>query len=118
MECVADEDDPGLERDLVALQVVGVALAVVALVAGADDRTDVLELLDRREDPLAELRVRLDQRPLLVRQRPRLGQDRGRNPDLADVVEQRAELDALQRAGIETELLADLDRHVGDPAGV
>ena len=63
VERIADEDDPGLERNLVAQQAVRVALAVEALVAGADDRTHVLELLDRREDPLAELGVGLDQRP-------------------------------------------------------
>ena len=47
-----------------ALEPVRVALAVEALVAGADDRPHVLELLDRGEDPLAELGMRLDQRAL------------------------------------------------------
>ena len=118
MECVADEDDPGLERDLVAAQAVRVPVAVVALVAGADDRTHVLELLDRREDPLSQLGVRLDQRPLLVGQRAGLGQDLERDPDLPDVVEQRAELDALEGRRVEAELLADVDGHVPDPARV
>ena len=60
----------------------------------------------------------LDDLELLVGERPRLLQDLGRNPDLADVVEQRAELEPLQRLTVERELAADEQRHVGDPAGV
>ncbi len=99
-------------------ETVGVALAVVALVAGADDRPHVLELLDRSQDPLPELGMGLDQLPLLVGQRPGLRQDRGRDPDLADVVEERSELDPLQRSALEPELLADFHGHVPDPARV
>ena len=62
--------------------------------------------------------MRLDDLAFLVGQRPRLGQDRRGDPDLADVVEQRSELDALQRCGVEPELLADRDGHVADPARV
>ncbi len=62
--------------------------------------------------------MRLDQLALLLGQRPRLEQDRVRDPDLADVVEERAELEPLQRVAVEAELLADEQRRVGDPAGV
>ena len=41
-----------------------------------------------------------------------------RDPDLADVVEERAELEALERPRVEAEPAADLQRKVGDPAGV
>src|SRR6185503_20373489 len=96
VERVAHEDDPGLDRNLLAGLAVGIAGAVPALMAPADDRPHLRETLDRREDPLAELGVRLDHAPLLRRQRPRLEQDARRDADLADVVEERAELEALQ----------------------
>src|SRR5438067_5225495 len=118
VEGVADEDDPRLERDLLAALAVRIAGAVPVLVAGADDRTHVLEPLDRRDDPLAELGVRLHQRPLLGGQAARLGEDRRGDADLADVVEEGAELEPLERRRVEAERLADLHRHVANPARV
>src|SRR4029077_14117985 len=56
---VADEDDARLERDVLAGDAVGVALAVPALVAVTDDRPDDLEAVDRGDDPFAELGMRL-----------------------------------------------------------
>ena len=67
-------------------------------------RAHLAELLDRREDPLAEHRMRLDDRTLLGGQRAGLREDRRRDPDLADVVEQRPELEALELARLEPEL--------------
>ena len=67
---------------------------------------------------LAELRVLLDDLELLVGERAGLAEDLGGNADLADVVEQRTELDALQRVAIELQLATDEDRDVADPAGV
>ena len=55
---------------------------------------------------------------LVRRQRARLGQDRLGNADLPDVMEQRAELEPLERARVQPESLADLKCQVGDPAGV
>ena len=55
---------------------------------------------------------------LLFVERPGLHEDPGRDADLADVVEERAELEALELARLEAELLADSQRQVGDPAGV
>src|SRR5690349_2205038 len=118
VEGVADEDDPRLERDLPAGLLVRVAGAVPALVAAADDRAHLCEPLDRLEDPLAELRVHLDDRALLGRERPGLEQDARRDPDLADVVEEGPELEALQLDALEAHRLADAQRHVGDPARV
>ncbi len=60
--------------------------------------------------------MRLDDLELLVRERPRLLEDVGRNPDLPDVVEERAELEALERIAVELELATDEERHVADPA--
>src|SRR5439155_11344340 len=118
VEGVADEDDPRLDRDLLAGLAVGIALPVPALVAAPHDLAHLREPVDRLEDPLAELRVHLDDLPLLRRQRPGLEQDARRDADLADVVEERAELDALERGGVEAQLAADLQRHVRDPARV
>src|SRR5207253_6521052 len=94
-ERVADGDDARAERDLLAGEAVRIAATVPALVARADDRRDVRERLDRREDPLADDRVRAHHRPLLVVERRALVQHRLRDADLADVVEERAELDRL-----------------------
>ena len=116
MERVAGEHDPRLERDAVPLQPVRVAHPVEALVAATDDLADLGQLLDRPEDALAEDRMGLDDRPFLVGERPWLGEDRRGDADLADVVEERSELEALQGPRFETERLADLEREVGDPA--
>src|SRR3954462_1898904 len=118
VERVADQDDPRLVRDLLAGLAVGVAGAVPALVAAPDDGANLGEPLDRLEDPLAELGVHLDDRALLGRERARLEQDAGRDPDLADVVEQGAQLEALQLRALEAHRLANSHGHVGDPARV
>ena len=118
MVCVADEDDPRLDRNVLAELAIGIAGAVVALVAVPDDRPDFFEPVDRRDDPLAELGMLLDDLALLRRQRARLRQDRLGNADLPDVVEERTELQLLERARFEAEPLADLQCQVRDPAGV
>ncbi len=115
---VAGEDDPRLERDVVAREAVRVAGAVEALVAAPHDAPDFGELLDRSEDARAEVGMRLDDRALVVGQRPGLREDRLRDPDLADVVEEGAELQALQRAWLQSELLADAEREIRDPPSV
>ena len=118
VERVAGEDDSRLERDLLAGLAVGIAVAVPALMARAHDPADVLQLVDRGDDLRAELGMRLDQVALLLGQRPGLEENRVRNPDLADVVEESTELEPLQRVPVEAELLPDAERRVGDPAGV
>ena len=60
----------------------------------------------------------LDDRELVVVERPGLLQDRVRDRELADVVQQTADREAAQARGREAELLADLDRERGDAAGV
>src|SRR5439155_2677253 len=71
---VTDQDDPRLDRNVLALPAVGIAGAVIALVAMPHDGPDFLETVDRRNDPLAELGMLLDELALLVRQGPRLGE--------------------------------------------
>src|SRR3954451_22182156 len=115
---VADEDDACLERDVAATETVRVAGAVETLVAVTHDRTHLFEAVDRSDDLLAQLRMHLDDLSLFRGQRARLRENRLRDPDLADVVEQRSQLEALERRALEAELLPDLQRKVGDPARV
>ena len=84
---IAHEDDPRLDRNLLAQLAIGIAATVEALVTVAHDRPDFFEPVDRRDDPLAQLGMLLDEPTLLLRQRARLGEDRLRNADLPDVVE-------------------------------
>src|SRR3954453_23156285 len=51
---VAGQDDAGADRDLLALEPIGVAAAVEALVLAADDARDPAEPRDRAEDALAD----------------------------------------------------------------
>ena len=69
-----------------------------------------LQSIDRRDDLLAELGMGLDQRALVGGEPPRLREDLARDPDLADVVQQRAELEPLQAALVELQLVADAKR--------
>src|SRR5207253_1435256 len=112
VERVANEDDPRLDRDLLAGLAVRVAVPVPALVAAPHDRANLGQTGDRLEDPLAELGMQLDDLPLLGRERSGFKEDARRDADLADVVEERAQLDSLQRGRVEAELTADLERHV------
>src|SRR5439155_17461941 len=69
-------------------------------------------------DLLAELGVCLDERSLGGREWAGLGEDRLGDADLADVVEERAQLESLEPTTVETEPLADLERKICDPARV
>src|SRR5439155_8073025 len=109
---------PRFDRNLLAFAAVRITGPVVALVAVADDRPHLFEAVDRRNDPLPQLRMLLDDHALVIGERSWLGEDRFRNSDLADVVEERAQLESLQRPAVETEALADPERQVCDPARV
>src|SRR3954463_7069714 len=86
--------------------------------AVAHDRPYILETVDRRDDPLAELRMCLDELLLGRGQAPGLREDVARDADLADVVEKRAELEPLQRPLVEPDRLADAEGEVANPARV
>ncbi len=60
---VVREDDPAHEWDLVALEVVGVSVAVPAFVLGADDRCEVREAVDGREQFCADDSVKIETEP-------------------------------------------------------
>lgn len=65
-ERVADEDDPGSQRNRLALQPVRIAAAIEVLVSGAHDDADLQERRRRGDDLLADQRVAADELPFLL----------------------------------------------------
>ena len=119
VEGVAAADDARLDRDLLALQPVGVARAVPALVRGAHDAADLVEEpADALQHPLALDRVRLHHLALVGAQRAGLVDDLLRHRDLADVVQQRGELGAAALGGRQAHLVRDLQRERDDGLAV
>src|ERR1700689_3467563 len=85
---VADRDDAGAERDLLAGQAVRVTLAVPALVAGAHERADPCQRrAGRGDDLLAHHGVLLHERPLAFAERAGSSDDLVGNAELADIVQ-------------------------------
>ena len=118
LERVGRGDDVRLDRDRVTGELLGVAGAVEALVVRPHDRHEVAQRLDRREDRPTDRGVGAHDHPLVGAQRAGLVQDRVRHADLADVVQQRTELDATQLVRRKPHLVRDRPRERGDPRGV
>ena len=95
VEVVDDREDARAERDLVALQPGRIALAVPALVVAEDQRRHRIRKRHAADDFGADLRVDADLLELFLRQRSGLRQDVLGHRELADVVQQRRGLDAL-----------------------
>ena len=112
VERVGDVDDAGAERDLLVPEPVGVAGAVEALVVMADRRHGVAEEAEAVDDARALVGVALHQRPLLLREARRLEQDRVRDRELADVVEERRVAEQVELGLREAELAADRQREL------
>ena len=107
------------ERDVLAGEAVRVAAAVVALVRGADDEPDAREQAAHAlEHPLPLDGVGLHDRPLLVVERARLVDDLVRDRDLADVVQQRAELGGAAGVLVDPEPVGDGHGELDDVLGV
>ena len=87
-----------------------VAAAVEPLVVGGGDRGEAGERGDAREDALGVGRVQADARELLVGQLGGLVEDRVRDAELADVVQQPGAVQVAQILAREAELLADQAR--------
>src|SRR5687767_6519312 len=115
---VAGEDDPAAHRNGVAGQAVGVAAAVPALVLVAHDPRYAPESRDRPEDALADDRMLLHQDPLVVVEWTVLVQDRVRDADLADVVQQGRGLHAGDLVRVQGERAGDPDGQLHDCLGV
>ena len=82
------------------------------------DRPRAVEQVERLEQLVADLRVRLDDPPLLVVEGARLEQDAVRDADLPDVVEDRAEADRLDVLRCDAEVIRDADRQRRKPFAV
>src|SRR6185312_167560 len=100
-------------------EAVRVPASVPALVAGAHDGPHPAEQAAHLlEHALALDRVRVDDRPLLDRQLAGLVDDLLGDPDLADVVEERDELDVSALPRLEPELVRDGDCQLDDLTAV
>src|SRR3954451_3440775 len=118
-ERVSHAHDARGDRDLLARQPVGIPAAVPALVAGPHDVPDVLQRSAHTvQHPLARDRVAAHDVPLLVAQRTGLVDDLLGHADLADVVQQRAELDEQPLVLAKPELVGDRNRQRDDPLAV
>src|SRR5581483_6722242 len=106
LERVRDEDDARAERDLLARETERVARAVEMLVVVEDPPVDRLDA-ETVEERVPELGVALDDRELLVRQLAGRAQDRVREADLAEVMQEPGETEALERLRVEAELDPD-----------
>jgi len=89
---VADEDDPRRERDLFSGESVGIAVSVPALVLVSHRERNLSEPWQLPQDPLADRGVLAHEVPLRFVEWAGLVQDRIRDPDLPDVVEERTGL--------------------------
>ena len=95
VEVVDDRQDAGAERNRFAPEPARIALAVPPLVMAEDQRRDRIRERHRADDVGADLRMGADLLELFRRQRPRLREDVLGHRQLADVVQQRCRLDAL-----------------------
>ena len=118
LDRVRDGDDAGSERDLGCGEAVRIARAVPALVMVADDRPGRCEQVERLEQRVADLRMRLDDRALLLVERSRLEEDPVRDPDLPDVMEDRAEADRLDLVGPQPPEFGHPHRECREPLAV
>ena len=92
---VDDGQDARADRDAFAREALRIALAVPSFVVAEDERRDRIRERHGGDDFRPDLRVNPDLLKLLLRQRARLRQDVLGDGELADVVQQRRGLDAL-----------------------
>jgi hypothetical protein len=106
---VGDGDDPCGERDRAAREAARVPRPVPALVVGEGDLGRELQeqAAAPAEHGVAGLAVPLDQRTFGGRQRPRLGEDGGRDRHLPDVVQAGGELELWRVATGDAHALGD-----------
>ena len=112
VEGIDDREDARAHGDLVGAQPVGVALAVEPLVVVPNDRARALEDRELAGDLLPLLGVLAHDRPLRGRELAGLAAHVRRDTSLADVVEDRPELDVEQVPVIPDAHLLGHDRGV------
>src|SRR5205823_13432534 len=96
VEGVGDGEDARVQIDLRAAAARRVARAVETLVVLGDDARRAREKFDLAENLCAEHGMLAHALPLTLIERRGLAQDRIRNADLTDVVQERAELQRAQ----------------------
>lgn len=118
LEGIADRHDAGAERNLLARHAVGVAEAVPAFVAGADQPSDRSERGGTEEDPLADDRVATDEGPFVVVQRSGLVEYLVRDRRLADVVQLGGADDLVDLLVVQAHCAGGVSGQVGDLAAM
>src|SRR5207248_11727297 len=118
VEGVGDGEDACVEIDLLALQAQRVARPVPPLVVLSHDARGPFEELDAAKYPLPVQRVLPHPDPLLLRQRRGLAQYRVGHPDLADVVEERAELQRARLLAAQAEFAPEPEAEADYPLRV
>src|SRR3954469_9231376 len=118
VERVGGRDDPRRQRDPVAAQAVGVAAAVPCLVRRAHEEGEVLEAGDLGQQLLAGDRVAADARALLRVERPLPVEEMRVDRELADVMQDRDELDLGRLERVEGQALGDVARERGETVAV
>src|SRR5258708_37978004 len=86
IECIAYRNNSSESRNLAPAKTVGIAAAVVTLLAMPDDRKKARRGLQRPHDRLADRHMLSHARGLDLVERARLGQDRVRTADLSKAV--------------------------------
>ena len=109
---IDESDDPGADRDRLPAQLVGIPESVPALVMVSNDRREDARAREGPADLLADLGMSSHLGAFGLGQRTRLGQDRLGDAEVADVVDERSEHDALEVGAAQTELPGEL---VGEP---
>ena len=114
VERVADRDDAGAERDLLAREAVGVAAAVPALVREAHERRELAQALDGLEDPapISGCARMCSRSP--ESSGPRLRRSSDGMPILPMSCSTAACSTSRSAAGVEAEHATDAARKVGD----
>jgi len=84
---IRDGDDPREKRNVVSSKTVWISLAINSFVMMADDGCDFSVVIDLRENALSNLRVLFHLPSLSERERTRLLEQAGREPDLSHVVD-------------------------------
>ena len=111
---VGNGDDAGFQQDRIAPETVGVAAAVQALVMLLDNAGNRPGEIDGLEDLVAGLGMLLDEGELQFGEPPRLAEDFGRNPDLADVMDHAGQLDAFDLCLRQLQLPGERHGKLGD----
>ena len=115
---VADRHDPREVGNRPSGQAVGVAPAVEVLVVVADDREQACSRAQRPDDALADDRMHAHRGKLPSVERSWLQQHRVGDADLADVVNDSAAVERVERTLRKPHLLSDASRGLGDAMSV